>query len=478
MNPKAGPASVGARLSPRDMSFRKRKRETKPPPVHPRPDGPDLISQLPDSILHSILSLLPIKDPVRTSVLSSRWRHLWKAAPLRLDDDSFNPNNHDPYYACYYHVVSDPRFDSSRKAVFRIFDSHHGPIERLRLSLFYPFQMDRFVKTAVQRGIRELNLVPFDFDRQTYKLPLSLLFCNTLNQLSLQNCRFPDALLPSIFPNLRELRLNCVSLPDDLLPKCASLETLLISTSYEGPPISISSPTLRKLVFGLVSSRAELIIKDAPNLESLMLADVSTFDNEVKVLDAPKLQRLGFINADVRAIQLGRTLIERHKESFPPTYLVNVAPCQMSLLSSVKTLAIKMELFSEKTIPIILKCFPCLENLDIMKYEGNGDDCYLNKGMWEEQGSLSFLDHLKTVIVKGFWGDQCDVELLRYLVVHGKVLQTITLLCSKHITKKFVDIKKRQICIENRASSNLALVFFRDTKENVHFSLWNDMIYY
>ncbi|KAJ1687786.1 hypothetical protein LUZ63_019176 [Rhynchospora breviuscula] len=462
-------------------ALKKRKRETKstptPVPVPLPPAGPDLISQLPDSIL----SLLPIKDAVRTSVLSSRWRHLWKAAPLRLDDDSFKPNNRNPYYACYYHVVSDPRFYSSRKAVFRIFDSHHGPIESLRLSLFYPFQMDRFVKTAVQRGIRELNLVPFDFDRQTYKLPLSLLSCNTLHQLSLQNCRFPDALLPSIFPNLRELRLNCVSLPDDLLPKCASLETLLISTSYELPPISISSPTLRKLVFDVDSSRTELIIKYAPNLESLMLADVSTFDNKVKVLDAPKLQRLGFINTDVCAIQLGRTLIERHKESLislPPTFLVNVTPCRMNLLSSVKTLAIKMERYFEKTIPTILKCFPCLENLDIMKYEGNGDDCYLNEGMWEEEGSLSFLDHLKTVIVKGFWGDQCDVELLRYLVVHGKVLQTITLLCSKHITKKFVDIKKRQICIENRASSNLALVFFRDTKENVHFSLWNDMIYY
>ncbi|KAJ4749930.1 F-box/RNI-like/FBD-like domains-containing protein [Rhynchospora pubera] len=460
-------------------SLKKRKRETKPPPEPLILDGPDLISQLPDSILHSILSLLPIKDAVRTSVLSSRWRPLWRAAPLRLDDDSFSPDTNDPYYACYYRVVSDPRFDSSRKAVFRIFDSHHGPIESLRLSLFYPFQMDHFVKLAVQRGIRGLNLVPFYFHHETYKLPLSLLFCNTLNQLSLQNCTFPQALLPSIFPNLRELRIKCVSLPDDLLPKCASLETLLISTSDEGPPISISSPSLRKLVFGSVSSRAEFIIKDAPNLESLKLADISTYDNKVKILDAPKLQRLGFINTDVRAIQLGRTLIERHKESLrslPPTYLVNVAPCRVNLLSSVKTLAIKMELFSEKTIPIILKCFPCLENLDIMKYEGNGDDCYLNKGMWEEEGSLSFLDHLKTVIVKGFWGDQCDVELLRYLVVHGKVLQTITLLCSKHITKKFVDIKKRQICIENRASSNLALVFFRDTEENVHFSLWNDMI--
>ncbi|KAJ1687782.1 hypothetical protein LUZ63_019172 [Rhynchospora breviuscula] len=472
------------------MSSRKRKRETKPPPVPvpvpPRPDGPDLISQLPDCILHSILSLLPIMNAVRTSVLSSRWRHLWKDAPLRLNDYFFNLDTRPPHDR--YLVpdpVRNPWFNWLRWAVFSIVNLHHGPIEILHLSLFTPATMDFFVKKAVQTGILQLKLVPFDFGRHTYELPLSLLGSNTLHQLSLRRCRFPQALLPSIFPNLRELRLDSVPLPHDLLSKCGSLETLLISTYYEGPSISISSQSLRKLVFHLASSRTELIIKDAPNLESLMLADKATIRNKVKVLDAPKLQRLGFINANVRAIQLGNTLIERHKESLrslPPTFLVNVTPCRMNLLSSVKTLAIKMEQYFEESIPSILKCFPCLENLDIMKYEGNGDECCLNEGMWEEQweeqGSLSFLDHLKTVIVKGFWGDQCDVELLRYLVVHGKVLRTITLLCPKHITKKFVDIKKRQICIENRASSNLALVFFRDTKENVHFSLWNDMIYY
>ncbi|KAJ4820927.1 F-box/FBD/LRR protein [Rhynchospora pubera] len=458
------------------MSSRKRKRESKPAKS-------DLISQLPDSILHSILSLLPIMTAFRTSVLSSRWRYLYKDFPLRLSDYFFNLDTRPPHNRLHMPdpVVRDPWFSWLRMAVFSIFNSHHGPIEILELSLFFSFEMDRFVKTAVQRGILELKLVPFGFGRDTYELPLSLLSCNTLHQLSLQSCRFPQALLPSIFPNLRELRLDSMPLPNDLLSKCPSLETLVISTYYDGPSISISSQSLRKLVFHLDSTPTELIIKNAPNLESLMLADEATITNKLKVLDAPKLQRLGFINANVRAIQLGRTVIQQHKESLkslPPTFQVNVTPCRMNMLSSVKTLAIKMEHYFEKPIPMILKCFPGLINLDIMKYKGNGDKCYLDKGMWEEQGSLSFLDHLKTVTMKGFWGDQCDVELLRYLVVHGKVLQTITLLCSKHITKNFVDIKKRQICIEKRASSNLALVFFRDTKENVHFSLWNDMIYY
>lgn len=45
--------------------------------------GPDLISTLPDDILRRIGSLVPLKEAVQTSILSSRWRRLW--APIQLN---------------------------------------------------------------------------------------------------------------------------------------------------------------------------------------------------------------------------------------------------------------------------------------------------------------------------------------------------------------------------------------------------------
>jgi hypothetical protein len=47
--------------------------------------GEDRISDLPDALLHHVLSLLPVDQAVQTSVLARRWRHLWKGMPaLRL----------------------------------------------------------------------------------------------------------------------------------------------------------------------------------------------------------------------------------------------------------------------------------------------------------------------------------------------------------------------------------------------------------
>ncbi|KAJ4820977.1 F-box/RNI-like/FBD-like domains-containing protein [Rhynchospora pubera] len=415
----------------------------------------DLISQLPDSILHSILLLLPFKDSARTSILSSRWRHLWEEAPLRLDD----------YYLCHNeHLVS------------WIFYSHRGPIESLHLYYFTRDTVDRFVESAVQRGIRELKLV--GFVRRPYQLPSSILTCKSLHQLSVVACQFPQAVLPSIFPNLKELRLSYVMLRNDLLQillsSCGSLDTLQLKDCWNSSVSSVSSPRLRKFTWKS-STVDELIIEDMPNLESLMLDEYTTRDCKVKVLNAPKLQLLGFLCADFQTLQLGGTLLHQQPASI---FQVNAMPCRMAMLSSVKVLAINMEQSFNKTLLDLLRCFPCLEKLFILKYGGSCYKTHVDKEIWNEHSSLSFLDHLKTVTVKGYYNSQSDLELLRYLVGHGKVLRKIILLYSKTFNdEKFVEAKKRQFSVEKRASSDLELCFFIDTKNNVHFSLWNELIW-
>ncbi|CAN6251591.1 unnamed protein product [Urochloa humidicola] len=50
----------------------------------------DRLSDLPDVILHTILSSLKARQVVQTSVLSKRWRHLWRSVPcLDIDEREF-----------------------------------------------------------------------------------------------------------------------------------------------------------------------------------------------------------------------------------------------------------------------------------------------------------------------------------------------------------------------------------------------------
>ncbi|XBI88536.1 hypothetical protein VPH35_026500 [Triticum aestivum] len=75
----------------------------------------DRISHLPDCLLGSIVSLLPIKNAARTMALSRRWRHIWPSVPLDVSQmltdyiDSSNTNHGS------HHQSIIPRILSSHK---------------------------------------------------------------------------------------------------------------------------------------------------------------------------------------------------------------------------------------------------------------------------------------------------------------------------------------------------------------------------
>jgi hypothetical protein len=49
--------------------------------------GADLLSALPDDVLQHVLSFIPTRESVQASLLSRRWRHIWRSTPaLRVDD--------------------------------------------------------------------------------------------------------------------------------------------------------------------------------------------------------------------------------------------------------------------------------------------------------------------------------------------------------------------------------------------------------
>lgn len=72
---------LGGQLTQRKRE-RKRKRGKKQKLVE---GAVDRISTLPDELVASIVSLLPVKEAAATSILSRRWHHVWKYSRTSLD---------------------------------------------------------------------------------------------------------------------------------------------------------------------------------------------------------------------------------------------------------------------------------------------------------------------------------------------------------------------------------------------------------
>ncbi|CAM0947452.1 unnamed protein product [Alopecurus aequalis] len=186
----------------------------------------DLISDLPDAILGTIISLLPTKEGGRTQALSRRWRHFWRSAPLNLEvrtcPEVFNKST------------------VSVSAVSKILSEHLGPARRfsftcLRDGDIYA-EAESFFRFRALANLQELDIA-YEWYHQ---LPLS-----------------PCAMCPSrgdVFHGL--------------LSGCHALESLYMVEVRSAGGLRVSSPTFRSI--GLRTRRAYLIIEDAPCLERLL----------------------------------------------------------------------------------------------------------------------------------------------------------------------------------------------------------------
>ena len=156
----------------------------------------DIISRLPDCMLAHILSFLPIKHAILTSILSSRWRVLWTLVPvLHLDK---------------------PTLDSIRTSTlyYILLPRNLSTLCKLCIDCPRPSFVDKCVQAAILRGVQELDLV-LDLHNQTKELPASVFFCTTLVVLKLRGhflLNPPDSASSSssMFPSLKTLQISHV----------------------------------------------------------------------------------------------------------------------------------------------------------------------------------------------------------------------------------------------------------------------------
>ncbi|KAJ3687093.1 hypothetical protein LUZ61_016257 [Rhynchospora tenuis] len=416
----------------------------------------DLISNLPDCLLSSILSLLPIRDAIRSSVLSSRWRDLWKLNPLDFDDSTL----------AFDHIGSPlSPFQTQVKtfeAVSSIASVHPGPIHSFRISRLrepvFHCEIDNLVETLTRKGIRDLSLNLSHPEGLRYRLPFSLLQCQTLRKASLSACFFPPSpVVNSCFPNLRELTLEFVFLWDHLLQclleSCAQLEVLQLINCSGLQYVRINCSKLQKFTiheqnqgsYVDLKHAKEVVIEDAPELRSLRFGKSTVNHTRISVRNVQKLEVLGFFSMNA-TMQIGKT--------FSKSYSQREMSVNRSMrLPTVKKLAVLViRPFNCSLLSDVLICFPCLETFYI---KGSiGQDQHI--GFWEHQAPFGFLEHhLKSVTMIEFCGRGPEVEFVKFFVEHGQVLERITLLYNYNMTADSATTLRRELSLVNRASMHL-----------------------
>ncbi|CAN6196713.1 unnamed protein product, partial [Urochloa humidicola] len=269
----------------------------------------DRISLLPDDILGDIVSLLPTKDGARTQVLSSRWRHVWRAAPLNL------------------RINGDSSIAVSE--ISRILDAHPGPGRRFCIHTGHVrgneipaanANLDSWLRSPALDNLQELELHMLSYPLMP--LPASVRrFSPALRVASFENCSFPDS--PLHLPLLRQLSLVQVRISETplhaLLAGCSVLESLLLLSNHGFPRLQIVSTSLRSI--GLSCSTwgddrlKQLIIEDAPCLERLMVFEASYMvypgsEIDISVISAPILEILGELSGKFPRLQFSTTTFQ------------------------------------------------------------------------------------------------------------------------------------------------------------------------
>ncbi|CAL4964426.1 unnamed protein product [Urochloa decumbens] len=492
-----------------------------------RSGGPDLVSLLPDEVLGSIITLLDTKEGARTQILSSRWRPLWRSAPLNLAPDGLLGS-----------IDED--------VVSRILTEHRGVARRFKAPPHIldgdPITLDRWLRSPALNNLQELRLYFPPFALPIPPIPhCAMRFSSTLRVAHFSCCQFTvDAAHRLHFPNLQLLSLLSVSISDDclhtVLAGCPALDKFQLVYCYyikPKPPmppstlrfsstlcvatfghcqfpdaaaIQIHFPNLQQLELRMViisESSLHAMLSSCPALNSLMLmcnfgfrkfminslklkrvemffgcSDTEIELEELIVVNAPCLEilhqrapyeasiRISIVSAPKLKI-LARLNDNTSRLELGTTIFEGPYAIRVATtMCSVKVLALKLHYLSLHMTINFMKCFPCLEKLYI-KTRISTENVELHNSL-DRNECLDF--HLKKLRIRHYSGKGSHLAFAKFFVLNASVLESLVLIVDPKMggSDSWIENQRRQLQLEKRASIGCEIKFSSDNDSSYH----------
>ncbi|TKY58811.1 F-box/FBD/LRR-repeat protein [Spatholobus suberectus] len=422
----------------------------------------DYISGLPNSILCHILSSLTVREAVKTSVLSSKWRKIYdNPTNLILDADNMLKIDHS--------ATNVRNRTSAVVSNVKQYLSHVGQVHKIdKLKVCFTFghdgcgstDLDEWIRFAIERNVEEIDLCLWEGDHLSapndgslHVFPCDIVgnegacagasgLKSFLKCLRLAYCVLaPHKCYTSGFSTLSTLELFRVDLKSKLhiqtlLASCSNLEWLGFSECYNVDDLIIKHPFCQKLKFLSVNLCRQLT---ALVLHSTSLETLEYMGSKIEfAFNAPRLKSFYSRVSDSTAC---------HREVWPVFRLPIDLP-------QLETFILECSCYMGEVMTNILPAFtfPSLRHLEVIKVATLRQDLWWVVGILKSCPILGRLElhlrtyfcideelrkrgwpnkiphnHLKEVVITGIRGHSSEIEIAIYLLRNAIALEKMTI---------------------------------------------------